>query len=51
MNDREKVRTWLERFPQSSDAYIAKKTGLSVEDVAEHAGILIETSVLEGANP
>lgn len=43
MTDRETVREWLKRLPKASDEYIARKTGIPVEDVAEHAGILIET--------
>ena len=40
--DREKVREIIERFPAVSDGFVAKRTGLDVEDVAEHVGILRE---------
>ena len=32
----------LDKYPGITDEEIADKTGLSVEDVAEHVGILLE---------
>ena len=51
MNDREKVREFLRQLPKASDEYIAKKTDIPADEVAEHVGILTEQSTLFGEVP
>lgn len=42
MNHREVIRLLLDKYPGITDEQIAEKTGLDIDDVVEHVGILTE---------